>query len=224
MDISGTGVVLGAAYGAAGVWYGHYDWGIIFLAGTITAVGALTPDLDSDSGLPIRELFGLAGAVFPLFLFPRLRHSGLEHGTIAVRHDRRLSVHSLWRFACLEKALGPSRHVSQHPALFIAGLAVFDVYHNDNAAIRLYMAGGMMLGFLSHLFLDELFAVDLRGIPRLKNSFGTAIKLTSQSWKATVFCYLLLFLLVGFAIRENKTNPYHAAVTPITRTEVSKLW
>ena len=110
------------------------------------------------------------------------------------------------------------------PALFIAGLAVFDVYHNENAAIRLYMAGGMMIGFLSHLFLDELFAVDLRGIPRLKNSFGTAIKLTSQSWKATVFCYLLLFLLVGFAIRENKITPYHAALTPITRTEVSKSW
>ena len=70
-----TGVVLGAAYGAAGVWYGHYDWGIVFLAGAITSVGALTPDLDSDSGLPIRELFGLAGAVFPLFLFPRLRNS-----------------------------------------------------------------------------------------------------------------------------------------------------
>src|SRR5947209_5169990 len=73
----GTGVVLGASYGAAGFWYGHYDWGIVFLAGVTAAIGALTPDLDSDTGLPVRELFGLAGAVFPLFLNPRLRHSGL---------------------------------------------------------------------------------------------------------------------------------------------------
>src|SRR5438105_14282212 len=74
----GTGVILGAAYGVAGVGYAHCDWGVVFLAGLTTAVGALTPDLDSDSGLPIRELFGLAGAVFPLFLIPRLRRAGLS--------------------------------------------------------------------------------------------------------------------------------------------------
>src|ERR1700751_929398 len=73
----GTGILLGAAYGVAGIWYTHFHWGVVFLAGVTTAIGALTPDLDSDSGVPIRELFGLAGAVFPLFLIPRLRRSGL---------------------------------------------------------------------------------------------------------------------------------------------------
>jgi hypothetical protein len=217
-----TGVVLGGVYGAAGVWYGHYDWGVVFLAAATTAIGALTPDLDSDSGLPIRELFSLAGAVFPLFLMPRLRHAGLTlEQTLCVM----IGAYLLIRYG-LSRVL---KKISVHrgmfhsiPALCIAGLAVFDVYHSETTAIRLYLAGGMMIGFLSHLLLDEIFAVDLRGIPRLKSSFGTAIKLTSKSWKATAFCYLLLALLAGIAIKEND-NSYRAFITP-TRTEAKKLW
>jgi hypothetical protein len=207
----GTGVVLGGAYAVAGVYYGHFDWGVVFLAGLTTAVGALMPDLDSDSGIPVRELFGLAGAVLPLFLIPRLRRSGL---TLEESLCVLVGAYVFIRYG-LSKFL---KRVSVHrgmfhslPALGIAGLAVFDVYHHENMQIRLYMAGGMMLGFLSHLVLDELFAVDLRGIPRLKHSFGTALKLTSQSWKATLFCYLLLFALAGLAVRE---RPYHAVTIP----------
>jgi hypothetical protein len=220
----GTGVVLGAAYGAAGVWYGHFDWGIVFLAGVTCAIGALTPDLDSDSGLPIRELFGLAGAVFPLFLIPRLRHSGLSvEQALCVMIGAYLFIrYGLSRF--LKKFSVHRGMFHSLPALCVAGLAVFDVYHNESVNVRVYMAGGIMLGFLSHLILDEIFAVDLRGIPRLKNSFGTAIKLTSQSWKATLFCYLLLFLLAGIAVREDRGEAYHTVISPATRTQVSKPW
>ena len=37
------------------------------------------------------------------------------------------------------------------------------------------MATAVILGFLSHLLLDEMFSVDLRGT-RIKRSFGTAMK------------------------------------------------
>ena len=49
-----TGVVLGAAYGAAGVWYGHFDWGIVFLAGVTCGAGsaALVDRLGSPSSGP----------------------------------------------------------------------------------------------------------------------------------------------------------------------------
>ena len=49
---------LGAGYGAAGAWYGHLDWGPVFLGAALTALGGMLPDLDSDSGVPVRELFG----------------------------------------------------------------------------------------------------------------------------------------------------------------------
>jgi hypothetical protein len=220
----GTGVVLGGAYGAAGAFQGHYDWGIVFLAGVTTAIGALTPDLDSDTGRPVRELFGLAGAVFPLFLIPRLRRSGL---TLEQALCVMIGAYLFIRYG-LSRVL---KRVSVHrgmfhsiPALCIAGLAVFDIYHNDILAVRLYLAGAMMLGFLSHLILDEIFAVDLRGIPRLKHSFGTALKLTSPSWRATLFCYLVLIALVGIALREDRDRGYRAVIVPAQPDPVRKPW
>jgi LexA-binding, inner membrane-associated putative hydrolase len=219
-----TGVVLGGAYAAAGVYYGHFDWGTVALAGMTTAIGALTPDLDSDSGRPIRELFGLAGAVFPLFLIPRLRNAGL---TLEQLLCVMIGAYLFIRYG-LSNVL---KHFSVHrgmfhsiPALCIAGLAVFDVYQHESANIRMYLAGGMMVGFLSHLVLDEIFAVDLRGLPRLKKSFGTAIKLTSESWKATLFCYCLLFALAGLAVREDKTADYHAEIAPASHGDIKKPW
>jgi hypothetical protein len=220
----GTGVVLGAAYGAAGVWYGRYDWGIVLLGGATVALGALTPDLDSDSGLPIRELFGLAGAVFPLFLIPRLRHSGL---TLEQLLCVLIGAYLFIRYGLSQVLKRVSVHRGMFhsiPALFISGLAIFIAYSHEILEVRMYMAGGMMLGFLSHLMLDEIFAVDLRGLPRLKQSFGTALKLTSQSWKATLFCYVLLFGLAAVAFREDTNNGARAAASPVTHTQAKKTW
>ena len=52
--------VLGAAYGGLGYVYWGLDWGPAFLAAGLTALGGLMPDLDSDSGVPVRELFNVA--------------------------------------------------------------------------------------------------------------------------------------------------------------------
>src|SRR5437762_14373684 len=73
-----TSSVLGVAVGAFGAWYFHYDWGTVFLAAGLTAIGGMLPDLDSDSGVPVRELFGLAGVLVPLLLFDRLYGHGFS--------------------------------------------------------------------------------------------------------------------------------------------------
>src|SRR5512134_90972 len=70
--------VLGAAYGAAGVFQWNMAWGPAFLAFGLTTLGGLLPDLDSDSGVPVRELFGVAGAFIPILLVSRLRNSGFS--------------------------------------------------------------------------------------------------------------------------------------------------
>src|SRR5947208_12653748 len=54
--------VLGAAYGAGAIWQFQIPWAPAALGGGLTALGGLLPDLDSDSGVPVRELFGLAAA------------------------------------------------------------------------------------------------------------------------------------------------------------------
>jgi len=84
------------------------------------------------------------------------------------------------------------------PALLIVGLLVFLLYHNSSVMFRVYLAGGAMLGFLSHLVLDELYAVNFMGVRiRLNKYAGSALKLYSPSLFATALTYALL-LGLGF--------------------------
>jgi len=111
------------------------------------------------------------------------------------------------------------------PAMLIAGLGVFLVYHNSNVYLRVYMAGGTMLGFLSHLALDELFAVDLMGLtPRLNKFAGSALKLWSKSWPATLLTYAILLALAApawiawdGAATARASNPTSAKVQGLGR-------
>jgi membrane-bound metal-dependent hydrolase YbcI (DUF457 family) len=82
------------------------------------------------------------------------------------------------------------------PGMAIAGLATFLVYHHWDPLVRAYVAGATMLGFLSHLVLDELCSVDLSGAHLRLNKFaGSALKFASPSWTATLGTYLLLVAL-----------------------------
>ena len=69
---------LGVAYGGAAFWYLGYDWGTAVLGGGLTAIGGLLPDLDSDSGVPVRELFGLAAVLAPFLLMSRIAAEGFN--------------------------------------------------------------------------------------------------------------------------------------------------
>ena len=77
------------------------------------------------------------------------------------------------------------------PAMLIAGLIVFLLDHGSDLTVRLFLAGGVMIGFLSHLVLDELCSVDFMGM-HLKKSAGSALKLVSKSLPATLICYGIL--------------------------------
>jgi membrane-bound metal-dependent hydrolase YbcI (DUF457 family) len=185
--------VTGFLYGGAAVQPLGFDTDIAILAAGLTTVGGMLPDLDSDSGRPLREMFGLAAAVVPLLLIPRMAHAGMTReailaswlfGYVFIRYVvadvfRRLSVHR-----------GMYHSI---PAMFISGLLVYLAYNSPDRDDRLLLAGGVMLGFLSHLILDEVYSVDLRGLRvKLKSSAGSALKFRSSSAGATATCYAIL--------------------------------
>jgi len=193
-----TSAVLGVAVGAFGNYYLGYDWGAVFLAAGLTTIGGMLPDLDSDSGIPLREIFGLAGVFVPLLLLERFARMGLTIEQLLVLLG---GVYLLIRYGVAElfKRITVHRGMFHSiPALLISGLAIFLMHapqhlHGEEMRRRLYYAGGTMIGFLSHLVLDELFAVDLMGgIPKLNQFAGTALKLKSDSWVATGLTYAIL--------------------------------
>src|SRR5262249_30468338 len=77
-----------------------------------------------------------------------------------------------------------------------------------NMMLRVYLAVGTMIGFLSHLVLDELCAVDFSGVTVKLNQFaGSALKLKSESWAVTLATYSLLGGLGWLAYQDVGQNP-----------------
>jgi hypothetical protein len=185
--------ILGAGYGAAGFWFLGIDLIPAVLAGGLTAVSGLLPDLDSDSGVPVRALFGLASIVLPLLALPRLLAGQLGLPEIVVAL---VLIHVLVRYVlagCFKRVTVHRGMFHSIPAMGIAGLGVFLLYHHPEVMVRAFMAGGAMVGFLSHLVLDELCSVDLVGARvRLNKYAGSALKFVSPSWGATLGTYALL--------------------------------
>src|SRR5262249_2595130 len=102
------------------------------------------------------------------------------------------------------------------PAMFVAGLAVFLLHHGGALVERLYLAGGTMLGFLSHLILDEIWAIDFMGLKVRFNKYaGSALKFWSGSAVATIATYTLLAGLGYLVWREFEA----AAPTPSARAQ-----
>jgi membrane-bound metal-dependent hydrolase YbcI (DUF457 family) len=202
--------LLGAGYGAAGLWRGQFDWGPACLAVGVTTVGGLLPDLDSDSGVPVRELFGLAAFLAPLLMYSRLAQEKLTHEQTIVALAGvylfvRYFLSSVFKHWTVHRGMFHSL-----PALLISGLILYLVYPNPDVVLRVYLAGGVMIGFLSHLVLDELYSVDFMGVGiRLNKYAGSALKLASPSRAATLTTYVLLAGLAYVA-----WNNYQAGAPP----------
>ena len=73
---------------------------------------------------------------------------------------------------------------------------------------RVLLAVGVMVGFLSHLVLDEIYSVNFNGVRfKLKASAGSAVKLFSPSFIGTAACYLLLGALCYLAYMDVSPPP-----------------
>jgi membrane-bound metal-dependent hydrolase YbcI (DUF457 family) len=191
-----TSTVLGVAYGYVG--WERYGFSVesCLLAGGLCSVSGMLPDLDSDSGVPIREATSLASAVVPMLLVDRLREFNLSPEGMVVAAG---AVYVFIRFVVAKFF----RHYTVHrgmwhsiPACVSVGLLAYLLMHCQDDRARLYKSGAVATGFLIHLILDEIWAVDFRGGRfRLKSSFGTALKFFGQGVLANVSVYAKLALL-----------------------------
>lgn len=210
-----TSSLCGVAYGLAGVFILEREWTHATVAAALTAIGGMLPDLDSDSGIPVRELFSFAGAVIPLILLKKLLRWGLETEHVLVIAILaflfvRYGLSRLFKRVTVHRGMFHSI-----PAMVLAGLAIFHMYDHIDPNLRYYMAGGIMIGFLSHLVLDEIYAVDLMGYTIKLNQFaGSALKFFSPSWPANIATYGLIFVAGAGYFLEPADAPAPAPPTP----------
>lgn len=156
--------------------------------------GSLAPDLDSDNSTPVRAIFmtlSIAAAFAALFL------AAEQFSTVGELVVVWVAAFLFFRWAVFALLAKLTRHrgiFHSIPAALFAGLTTTAGFGSflGWAPEKAWMAGSFVtFGYLVHLILDELYAVNLFG-SRTRRSFGTALKLWStQSGAATLAAYTL---------------------------------
>ena len=192
-----TSTVIGIGYGAAGYLKLDAPLETCALAAGLCSVSGMLPDLDSDSGVPVRETMSLAAAVVPLLMMDRFSHLGWSHETMVFAGmvlylAIRFGVAAIFKKYTVHRGMWHSI-----PAAATVGLLAFLICSCDDMTMRWYKAAAVVIGFLSHLLLDELWSIGVRrGRLHFKKSFGTAMKFYSGSMWANVSTYGKLALLL----------------------------
>ncbi len=185
------------------------------IAGGLCSVSGMLPDLDSESGRPLREATTLAAAVVPMLMVDRFQRMNLNHESMVLAAA---VVYITIRFVLTEVFRRYTVHRGMWhslPAAAIVGMVSFLVMSSEDISLRMFKTMAVVLGFVSHLILDEIWSVDFRkGKYQFKTSFGTALKLWGNSaWAnyATYFKVAVLSFLVyqdhGFMERFGIQHP-----------------
>ncbi len=191
-----TSTVLGVCYGAGAYYYFGLPGPSCVVAATLCSVAGMLPDLDSDSGIPIRETLGFVAVLIPALMWERFWQLGwspelLAFAAVVTYIIIRFGVGAIFRRFTKHRGMWHSI-----PAALIAGLATFLFSLSTDLGIRLFKSWAVVLGFVSHLALDEIYAVDWRGRAiRVKKSFGTALKLFGEDRWANFATYGKLIFL-----------------------------
>jgi hypothetical protein len=84
-------------------------------------------------------------------------------------------------------------------------------YPSSSHLVRLMMGAAVGIGFFSHLLLDEICSVDLKGA-RLNKAFGTAMKFWAPSVWSTLAMYAALSALTYQVIQQWPDDPLENGV------------
>ncbi|MEL6104667.1 MAG: metal-dependent hydrolase [Planctomycetota bacterium] len=189
--------IAGVAYGYWGVTSQEMSLENALLAGGLCSVSGMLPDLDSDNGVPLREMTMFVATVIPILMIDRFRDLNLSHESMALAA---MLIYIVVRFGMFEffKRLTVHRGMWHSlPAAASAGLIAYLVMPCSSNGVRAYKALSVVLGFLVHLILDEIWAFELGvGRVRAKKSFGTALKFFGPNAMANFIVYAMLFALI----------------------------
>lgn len=198
-----TSTILGVGYGIAGALFYDVPLPAALIGTGLCSVSGMLPDIDSDSGVPLRESLAFGAAVVPMMLAERLRNLGMSHESILLA-GAATYLFIRFVFAAILKHYTVHRGMFHSiPAMVIWSELAYLLAAGDVSSSRWFQAIAVTIGFASHLILDEIWAIDLRGGHiRFKSSFGTAIKFFGPSLWSNCTTYAKLAILT-FAMFED---------------------
>lgn len=198
-----TSTFVGVGYAVGGSLLLGAELPTVVLAGGLCSVSGMLPDLDSDSGVPVREMTAFGAAVVPMLMMDRFRQMGMDQEMMVFVGGL---IYAVVRFGVVEIFKKYTVHRGMWhsiPAAAVAGLLAFLVGSCEEMDLRLYKAGAVVAGFMTHLILDEIWSFEVKqGRFRLKKSFGTALKFWSRNTWANISVYAKLIVLAFLAVGD----------------------
>ena len=195
--------MLGIGYGVGAYFLWDVPAQHCIVAAGLCSVAGMLPDLDSNSGVPVRETLCFISVLIPALMIPRFRALGMSpesmvFASFIIYITMRFGVGAIFKKYTKHRGMWHSI-----PAAAIAGLVTFIVSLSPEMGIRLFKSWAVVMGFLCHLVLDEIWSVDLYGKKiRLKKSFGTALKFFSKSAWGNFSTYAKLAILTLIVISD----------------------
>ena len=169
-------------------------------------IGSAIPDVDSDNARPSQILFGILGIACPILfcplLFPLEKLKMEELFCLMLVSFLFFQYFLAWLFFRFTRHRGIYHSI---PAAILAGECVILLFQSSLWYHRLFYGGAIFAGYLLHLILDEIYAVDLFGM-RLKKSAGTAVSLGHKSIVLTVLIWITVGMLTWICIRDLLTT------------------
>ena len=170
----------------------------LFAVGT---AASLLPDIDADDSTPLRGVFDIAGIVvgfLTAFAFAG-RFGVLELVGIWASIWLLMRWPVRMAFARFTVHRGIWHSLLMALVLALGAGVVADHWAGLGAGMAWLTASFVLLGYVTHLALDEVASVDLLG-RQMKASFGTALKPASlRAWPASLLLLGLGVLLAGLA-------------------------
>ena len=194
------------------------------LAAALTWFAGMLPDLDSKNGRPLREVFSLLAAIVPFTMEHRLVMWG---GSFEGAMFLAIVIYCTIRYggaAILSRLTVHRGMFHSIPAAIVFAQLAFLGYESDSFEVRLLMAGGVLVGVLSHLILDEMYSVGWSGVRlKLNKAAGSAFKLIGPNALSNVVTYAILGVLTWTILQETgwverpdlREGPFRQAAEPV---------
>ena len=176
---------------------------------TLGVAGGLMPDIDSETSIPIRiayQVLSVLAALMLVFTFAD-RYSLLELVVLALAGYLivRYVIFFLFSYFTVHRGLV---HSIPAAVIFAQVTAIVTYQFFDATTLHAWFCAlFMLIGFLVHLALDEMYSIDLLG-RSFKRSFGTALTFfDKKNWLGTAALYVIVAVLfyVGPALNSFST-------------------
>ncbi len=164
-------------------------------------IGGILPDLDSDNSKPIQISFKILSIFLPLLILISLSQNMSLVSMLGIWFLTTMFLH----FVVFKIFLNLTVHrgiFHTIPMGLLCGEIMIFLFHiilGFDLTFSTIAGLFTIFGFILHLILDEIIALNLLGIG-VKRSFGTALKLYDKNNKLGTFILYLLLSIIAFLI------------------------